>query len=173
MADFLDGLQGDGHDEDDTEGDGADIMVALPGPAPMPRDCVPPPPSGEALTAAGKKFDAGKAPLHLLFRHNILDAVTEMARVIDFGRGKYGQDNWELVENGRERYLAALVRHVAKYASGETFDEETDLHHLAHAMTNCAFLIFLGNEEVTEDPVVQLVDSGMAFVGRVIALLGR
>lgn len=130
MNDFLEGFRTE--DEDD----GVDLVVTH-------RDAIPPPaPAGQ-----GTKHDAGKVPLHLIFRHNIVGAVREMARVIAFGAEKYGTDNWELVENGAQRYSAALTRHVASFISGEHFDEETGFHHLAHVMANCAFLIHLTRKQ--------------------------
>lgn len=48
-----------------------------------------------------------------------------------------------LVENGKTRYLDALYRHLEAFRSGETLDPESSLHHLAHALTNLAFLHYL------------------------------
>lgn len=59
-------------------------------------------------------------------------ATDEIARVYAFGAIKYADHNW------RKGYkwslsMAALMRHIVKWASGETLDPESGLHHLAHA----------------------------------------
>lgn len=48
-----------------------------------------------------------------------------------------------LVENGEQRYLDALYRHLNAFRLGETHDHESGLHHLSHALTNIAFLHYL------------------------------
>jgi hypothetical protein len=35
----------------------------------------------------------------------------------------------------------ALLRHTFKFIRGETYDEETGLHHMAHVMCNAMFLV--------------------------------
>lgn len=47
------------------------------------------------------------------------------------------------MENGEQRYLDALYRHLQAYRSGESHDPESGLHHLSHALTNIAFLHYL------------------------------
>jgi hypothetical protein len=82
----------------------------------------------------GIKFD-GEKPDWSLFDLSLLD---EVAQVLTIGAKKYAPDNWKKVE--AERYLAAALRHIAAYQSGETQDEETGISHLAHAMCCLHFL---------------------------------
>jgi len=87
----------------------------------------------------GMKFDAEKA------RYDLLPwrAVHEVVRVLTFGAGKYGPNNWRKVKHARDRYFAAVHRHLQAWEVGERDDAESGLHHLAHAVTNILFLLTL------------------------------
>lgn len=85
----------------------------------------------------GVKLDGGKLRWDLI----PLRAQEEMVKVLTFGAHKYGPDNWRRVKGWRWRYSRALVGHVFKYMGGEAFDQETGLHHLAHALCCAAFLL--------------------------------
>lgn len=81
------------------------------------------------------KHDTGKRRLSLiepLF-------VQALGDVITFGAEKYAPNNWRLCED-TSRYKDALLRHIYAYLSGERFDHETQLSHLAHVACNCMFL---------------------------------
>ena len=69
-------------------------------------------------------------------------ALFSLANVITFGTQKYGDRNWE---NGFSMMdcFAAIMRHAWKWALGETYDQESGLHHMAHVMCNCMFIIHL------------------------------
>lgn len=84
----------------------------------------------------GTKLDAGKLRVDLLPSH----AMFEVAKVLTFGCEKYGEHNWR---QGIEwsRVYAAAQRHLMKWNSGETHDEETGINHLAHACANLMFLL--------------------------------
>ena len=90
-------------------------------------------------TAEGLKFDTGKLQYSLI----PTETTKALAEVLTFGARKYAPNNWMLVENGKTRYLDALYRHLEAFRSGETLDPESSLHHLAHALTNLAFLHYL------------------------------
>ena len=87
----------------------------------------------------GMKFDSGK----LLYSLIPPETSKALAEVLSFGAQKYPPDNWMLVENGKQRYLDALYRHLQAYRFGEAVDPESGLHHLAHALSNVAFLHYL------------------------------
>lgn len=89
--------------------------------------------------ATGLKFDTGKLQYSLI----PVETTQALAEVLSFGASKYAPDNWMLVENGEQRYLDALYRHLQAYRSGESHDPESGLHHLSHALTNVAFLHYL------------------------------
>lgn len=87
----------------------------------------------------GMKFDTGKLQYSLIPP----ETTQALAEVLTFGARKYAPDNWMLVENGEQRYLDALYRHLNAFRLGETHDPESGLHHLSHALTNIAFLHYL------------------------------
>jgi len=84
------------------------------------------------------KFDGDKT------RYDLVppSAIKAMAEVLTVGARKYKPNNWKLCED-KERYLSAMYRHIEAWRSGEVCDAETGLHHLAHAMTNMAFMLDL------------------------------
>ena len=90
-----------------------------------------PPPTSE-----GRKDDSGKTPWHLMPP----DALNQIAQVLEFGAGKYGDRNWEKGMNW-SRPFAALMRHMWAWWRGEDRDPETGLSHLAHA--GCCILFLL------------------------------
>lgn len=67
-------------------------------------------------------------------------AIDQFAKVMTKGAIKYAQRNWE---KGMDwsKVLASLKRHIAAFERGEDIDHETKLLHMAHAMTNAAFLL--------------------------------
>lgn len=84
----------------------------------------------------GLRYNEGKT------RYDLVPpfAVEQMARVFTRGAAKYKERNWE---SGMRwsKPLASLKRHLAAFERGEDFDPETGLLHMAHAMTNAAFLV--------------------------------
>jgi hypothetical protein len=91
----------------------------------------------------GMKFDDDKPDWSLLDL-NILD---DTVKVLTFGAKKYARDNWQKVENGEQRYYAALIRHLNAHRSGEKLDPESGLPHMAHAMCCLTFLSYLSQNE--------------------------
>lgn len=94
------------------------------------------------------KFDAGKV-LGLKFddgklRYDLMPPVAVEAWVqnLTIGAAKYGAGNWAFVDNGIERYKAALLRHMFAYMSGERTDKD-GFHHLGAVMSCAAFIIEL------------------------------
>jgi hypothetical protein len=85
----------------------------------------------------GKKFDTGKARWDLA----PLDVFEAIVNVLGHGVEKYGEYNWQKVEDMDKRYFAALLRHITKHQTGELYDESGHLH-LAHAGCNIIFLIW-------------------------------
>jgi len=90
------------------------------------------------------KFDTDK------LRYDLIppSAMKALAEVLTYGAKKYKPNNWR---NGdKDRYIAALYRHLEAWRAGEQKDDESGMIHLAHALTNVAFLIELektdGNE---------------------------
>lgn len=87
----------------------------------------------------GLKYDNGK----LLYSLIPPETTKALAEVLTYGANKYAPDNWKLVDHGEQRYLDALFRHLEAFRSGELTDPESGLHHLAHVLTNVAFLHYI------------------------------
>ncbi len=92
----------------------------------------------EDLHTPGAKDDEGKLPLSIVPG----EAIEAIARVLQFGKGKYTESGWKEVPNAEKRYLDACLRHLIAVLKGEAFDPETGFHHLDHALTNLAFLAY-------------------------------
>jgi hypothetical protein len=73
-------------------------------------------------------------------------AIREIGRVLAHGAIKYGDNNWQHVENPRPRYFAAAMRHLTAWWDGEQEDIESKLSHLAHA--GCCILFLLWFDSV-------------------------
>lgn len=86
----------------------------------------------------GKKYDNGKLQWHLL----PIEPLRQIVRVLQHGAEKYEPNNWQKLENPRERYYNALLRHIFAWRDGEKYDTDSGLHHLAHAGANIIFLIW-------------------------------
>ncbi len=88
---------------------------------------------------AGLKFDSDKP------RYNLLPAtaIDELAKILSFGAVKYAPNTWQNVDDGLERYRAALLRHTFAIQRGEHLDSESGLPHSAHAMCCAAFIVEL------------------------------
>ena len=93
----------------------------------------------QSLSEKGMKFDTGKLQYSLIPP----ETTKALAVVLTFGASKYTIDGWKYVPDAKRRYMDALFRHLEAFRSGETHDHESNLHHLAHALTNVAFLHYL------------------------------
>jgi hypothetical protein len=99
-------------------------------------------------TDGGLKYDGGKLLFRALTRGLALP-LKAVAAVLTYGAAKYKIDSWQTVPNGAERYEDALDRHLNAWKSGEKNDEESGLHHLAHAACNVLFMLWF---EMTANP---------------------
>lgn len=85
---------------------------------------------------AGRKYDGGKVPYHLVK----WPFIAGLATVLGYGAAKYGPGNWENLPNARPRYFAATLRHLIAWWLGEELDPESGLPHLHHVACNVMFL---------------------------------
>ena len=90
----------------------------------------------------GYKDVKGKLPVHLVPP----EAVEAMAEVFGFGAKKYDDRNWEKGLD-LELVLAAAERHILQHKKGITYDDESGLPHLYHALTDLAMIIALTSRE--------------------------
>lgn len=94
----------------------------------------------------GEKFDTEKCRYDLLPMY----AIEALGDVLTYGAGKYGVRNWEKgILYGR--LFAATLRHLFAWWRREEYDAESGLSHLAHALTNIAFLIELEHTHLEMD----------------------
>jgi len=85
----------------------------------------------------GIKYDNGKPRWSLL----PLEPVRNIVMVLTFGANKYDDHNWQKVEQPKDRYYSAMMRHIDAHVCGEWLDPESRLPHLAHA--GCCLLFWL------------------------------
>lgn len=91
----------------------------------------------------GLKFDGSKQRYDLI----PADALEGMVRVITHGSEKYGPENWKKLFNAKQRYFAAMMRHVWAWKRGEREDQDSGMPHLWHVAANAFFLAQLEHEE--------------------------
>lgn len=82
------------------------------------------------------KLDAGKA------RFDLIEPawIKSVAEVLTLGAAKYAPENWKVIDDAKNRYIAAAHRHLNAYQLGEIDDPESGLPHLSHASCCLMFL---------------------------------
>jgi len=101
------------------------------------------------------RFNTDKAPISMVPS----SLIKETAKVMGFGAAKYDRDNWK---KGMPftSVFDSLQRHLLAWNSGEDFDPESGLSHLAHASCNIAFLIeFTKTRPEFDDRHIETVES--------------
>jgi len=83
------------------------------------------------------RFSEGK------IRHDLIApwALDQIAKVYTYGTIKYDDDNWWKGMKWKKAVFGCILRHVWKWFRGEQNDDESGLHHLAHAAWNCMTLM--------------------------------
>lgn len=94
----------------------------------------------------GTKFDQGKPQLSLVS----FESVAGEARAMEYGKNKYGRNNYK---GGMDwtRLLDAALRHIMAFSKGEDNDEESTLNHLYHAKANLGMLIYYYENKLGKD----------------------
>ncbi len=105
-----------------------------------------PKPASPSTDAGGVKDDDAKLRFDLIQDR----AIAEYVAVLTHGAEKYAPNGWRKVPNAGGRYYAALQRHLSDWRLGETFDSQSGMHHLGHALCCLAFLLEL---ELDANPV--------------------
>lgn len=86
------------------------------------------------------KFDQEKNRLDLVFP----SIIEELGFIRTYGVKKYKDpENWCKIDDAKQRYIAAAMRHFEAWRAGEKFDKESGFRHLAHCACNIMFLIEL------------------------------
>ena len=76
-----------------------------------------------------------------------LPDLEDIVEVYTFGAEKYGPHTWRDLEDGFDRYKAALLRHLVSFEKGEEFDHESHLPALAHMAWNAIAMLAIWNDE--------------------------
>ena len=76
-------------------------------------------------------------------RHDLIApwSLNELAKVYTYGTIKYDDDNWWKGLKWKKDVFGCIGRHIWKWFRGEKYDDESGLHHLAHAAWNCFALM--------------------------------
>jgi hypothetical protein len=99
------------------------------------------------------KADGGKPDLSMILTYLPMEALVEIAKVMEFGAKKYSLDNWRK-GFAWMRIMGSLLRHLYAWARGEDLDPETGLSHIAHAGCNILFLLtFILTKTGTDDRI--------------------
>ena len=101
------------------------------------------------------RFSKGK------IRHDLVApwALDQIAKVYTYGTIKYSDDNWWKGLKWKKDVFGCILRHVWKWFRGQKNDDESGLHHLAHAAWNCmALMEYERNKIGTDDRVPYVLD---------------
>lgn len=90
----------------------------------------------------GLKYDTHK-PRMALVLGDFARAMEQVSALGTVGAIKYEDSNWLAVEDGEQRYLDALLRHLFAHLRGESQDEETGLSHLTAVAWNALAVLEL------------------------------
>jgi len=91
---------------------------------------------------SGTKHDQGKTEWSLL----PFETLEEVAKIMMWGRDKYGHENWKQVKGGKSIFLDDAIRHIIAALSGQAKDHETGFKHISHAITSLIFSAWHGAE---------------------------
>ena len=90
--------------------------------------------------------DRGGSQSDIPVRFDLIDAkaLFEMAKVLDHGARKYGEENWRLIDV--RDHLNHLLMHTYAYLSGDDTDE-----HLSHILCRATFALGVAIQKDLED----------------------
>lgn len=92
----------------------------------------------EEAEKLGKKYDNNKPALDLI----PVEALNALGEALVYGARKYNRANWAKGIQ-QSRLIAAALRHITAYSSGQDLDPESGLSHISHALCNLAFLTYM------------------------------
>ncbi len=94
----------------------------------------------------GNKYDGGKPRVGEMLQDFALPLL-ETTKAWEYGASKYEKRNWRKVENGKDRYTNALLRHLLAEEE-RLVDDESNLLHATHVAWNAlARLWFILQEQ--------------------------
>lgn len=104
-------------------------------------------PDGKMRKDFGAKMDAGKDMWSLL----PLRIICGIVKVLTFGAKQYTKEGWKHVNNGKERYYSAMMRHWYKMTVENKYIDDgpngTQQPHWACFCTNAIFIAWFMLQE--------------------------
>lgn len=99
----------------------------------------------EEAKTKGKKNDRidGKVRMDLL----PWPELEEVARVYTAGAKKYGENQWQNLEDGYQRYKGAMLRHLTEVEKGNIVDGDTGCLHAAQIVWNALAMLHFKMQE--------------------------
>jgi len=96
----------------------------------------------------GIKFDNGKPRLaEMIIDFTI--PMEELCKVWEFGANKYEKSNWKKVDNGKDRYTNAMLRHLLAEEK-EMYDDESTYLHAAHIAFNALARLYFIKQTINK-----------------------
>ena len=85
-----------------------------------------------------------------------LKEIEDIVKVYTEGAKKYSDNSWQLLDNGYDRYKAALFRHLVLFEKGEEIDSETGCRHLAQVAWNAIAMLYHSKHKTPENLIKAL-----------------
>lgn len=100
----------------------------------------------------GMKWDTGKLDWSLL----PWEVLEKLVVRFHAGKSKYGRDNWKMLEDAKNRYEAAFLRHWMEYKRGNRYDEDPNFEnsestHLQAALWNLCILVWFELQDIEKE----------------------
>lgn len=91
-----------------------------------------------------------------------LEEVEDIVKVYTKGAEKYGENKWQNLPNGINRYKAALLRHLVEFEKGKEVDEDTGCLHLAQVAWNAIAMLWVSKhktyKKLTTEMLMEALD---------------
>lgn len=71
-----------------------------------------------------------------------MSEIEDIVKLYHRGAKKYKPDSWKQLNDGFNRYRAALMRHMMAYLNGERYDKETGSNHLTAVAWNAIAMLW-------------------------------
>ena len=104
----------------------------------------------------GTKYDDGKPRLAEMII-DFKEPLLELCKCWTFGADKYSKSNWKLVDNGRDRYTNAMLRHLVQ-EDDNPVDDESGLLHASHIAFNALARLYFILQERELKPIDYIKD---------------
>ncbi len=88
------------------------------------------------IKPSGMKFDGEKNRMNLIPP----ETLESIGGVLTYGANKYEPNNWKNI--GKDRYTAALLRHLVDYMKDPKSTDESGYLHIEHVLANAVFLSY-------------------------------